>query len=90
MSDKYATVLITSDADKLWRCENFRRLQPKYIGKVPPCAGMPIRIAVNRAEKSAFCDADAMWPVHPDDSQKIFPYTGKKEYKVCSHQVDCD
>lgn len=90
MSDKYATVPITSDVQKLWSCESVKANHIRHPGKLPPCAGVLIRICVSRAEKSPFCDADAAWPVHPDDAKMIFPEGSAPEYKVCSHQVDCD
>ena len=79
---RFARVKITSDVEKLWKCEGIRRLHPTMIGKRPKAAGKEIRVIVPPV-KNTFCNGEWAWEV-----LKEGPVKKLEGQQVCEHQID--
>ena len=79
---RFARVKITSDVEKLWKCEGMRRLSPTMIGKLPKEAGKKIRVIVPPV-KNIFCNGEWAWVVVKEGPVKNLQGT-----EICSHQID--
>jgi hypothetical protein len=85
-----ATVQITGDAEKLWKCAGMLRKHPQYVGKTPSTAGESLRIYTESAKPSPFCDAPTCWRVFEEDAHRLAPWQERENYWICQHQVDAD
>lgn len=83
---KITTVHITTDAKKLWKCENYRTMHGEYKGRLPNNAGATVRVYLP-PHKVDWCQEVLAWKVVNEDSRKI---NGQSDKFVCAHQIDID